>query len=83
MNIVYILGFVIIFAVAVFFFYAWAKYFGNATPEQAQKINDIQFGKTDTSYLIPPTDEEAPPKEIVVDPKTLSRPDTIQWKENK
>jgi hypothetical protein len=81
MDFITIIAAVILFGLAGLFYYAFAKYFGNATPAQAQKINDIQFGKTDTSYLIPPSDEEAPPNQIVVDPKMLSRPDAMKWEE--
>ena len=81
MDAITIIVTVLFFAFAVFFYYAFAKYFGNATPEQAQKFNDIQFGKTDVAFMVPPTDEEAPPKQIIVDPKTLSRPEEIRWEE--
>lgn len=80
MDVGTIVATVILFSAAALFYYAFAKYFGNATPEQAQKINDIQFGKTDVAFMVPPTDEEAPPKQIIVDPKTLSRPDAIEWR---
>ncbi len=78
MEVATIIATVILFSVAGFIYYVFAKYFGKATPEQAQKINDIQFGKTDVSYMVP-TDEEAPPNQIVVDPKTLSRPNATRW----